>query len=61
MIAAIEVVLETNQAALDFGIPKTTLNDRIAFITHGKKPGREEYLIHAHMWPVLVHLVYLEM
>ena len=34
-----------NKAALEYGVPKTTLKDRIAGrIVHGKKPGPEPYL-----------------
>ena len=49
MIAAIEAVtgnkMGVNRAALEYGVPKTTLKDRIAGrVIHGKKPGRVGYL-----------------
>ena len=46
MIEAIAAVtgnkMGVNKAALEYGVPKTTLKDRISGrVVHGKKPGRE--------------------
>jgi len=49
MIRAMEAVksseLRVNQAAKEFGVPTTTLKDRISGrVKHGRNPGPEPYL-----------------
>ena len=52
MVGAMETVkngaMGLNRAAIEFGIPKTTLKDRISGkVIHGTKSGRVPYLAHA--------------
>ena len=52
MLGALNAVSEgtmgINRAATEFGVPRTTLKDRIAGrVTHGSKSGRKPYLTHS--------------
>ena len=51
MRPAIEAVINgelgINRSAIQYGVPKTTLKDRISGrVQHGTKPGRVAYLTH---------------
>ena len=52
MLGALKSVSEgtmgVNRAATEYGVPRTTLKDRVSGrITHGSKSGRKPYLTHS--------------
>ena len=52
MLGALKAVSEgamgVNRAATEFGVPRTTLKDRVSGrVTHGSQPGRKPYLTNA--------------
>ena len=68
MLGALKAVSEgtmgINRAATEFGVPRTTLKDRIAGrVTHGSKSGRKPYLTHSEekeLYDYLILLVILK-